>query len=222
MVSDFYRQLKYKIEDGNLTEEDIQYAKDHGFDIDEKGENDETLLHFAAERGQTQAARNLVNRGATVDARDHGDWTPCMTAARFGRTETVKVLVEELGADINAQDCDGKTACMCAAHHDDKEKETLFELVRLGADISIETFHGTTVFDFFREEDMEPKKKIIELRREYEKFHPDKPKMADDLAARYLIPQEKIAVKKLDTPKNGSEIIDRAVSADNVQGHPRS
>ena len=148
-------------------------------------------------------------------------WNVVMTLAVEGKTnaEHLRVLVEDLKIDINARDEYGRTACMLAAIYGNTE--TMFDLVRLGADISIKDNDACSVFDHISVrnfcinrpdgEDIETKKKIIELRKEYEDNHPDKPKMADDLAKIYL---PEVAVKPVDTPQNGQKAREKGVAAD--------
>ena len=216
--------IKDKVEYRKITKEDIQKAIDDGFDIDEKGDeygedDGKRLLHHAAERGNTEAVRLLVKEfGVYVDTRDRYYRSACMWAAKENRLETVEVLVEELGADINAQDNGNNTPWMYAAYWENWE--ILYKFVGWGADLSMKDQYEKTVFTYIHNEDV--KKEVIALRKKYEAANPDKPKMADDLAKKYLIPQEKIAVKNVGTAKNGEKKRRRAVRAANNQGHPMS
>ena len=182
-------------------------------DVNAKDDKGKTACIHAATSGHTETVRVLVKElKADVNIKDKSGRNAFMWAVWCGQTETAKVLVKELKVDINATDNDGRTACMLATGH----IETLFELVKLGADLTIEDRYGNTVFDHIdyiiseKIDKEDVKKKVIELRKKYEKSHPDKPKMADDLAARYLIPQEKIAVKRVGKSKQGKEAQRRA------------
>ena len=207
MGSKLYTELRWKIIERTITEEDIKKAKkSRTFDINERDGDYRTLLHLAAEYGQTETAKLLVKHGALINKGNAYGRTACMFAAINGHIDTVKVFVEELKADINAQDKFGWTACIFAAIY--KKNEMLEALVKLGADISIKNNEGKTVLDYI---DMETKKKLIELRREYEKSHPKAKKMADDLAKIYL---PKVAVKLVNTPKNGRKAQKAGVEAD--------
>ena len=63
-----------------------------------------TPLHVAADKGQLEVARILVERGAAVNAlTDSGNITPMHDAAYSGHVEMVKFLLEK-GADLSARD----------------------------------------------------------------------------------------------------------------------
>lgn len=62
---------------------------------------DQELIQAAFD-GDTVAARNLIKRGANVNAKDDRDWTPLMRASFKGHLEVVRLLVES-GADVNGR-----------------------------------------------------------------------------------------------------------------------
>ncbi|KAK4217566.1 ankyrin repeat-containing domain protein [Rhypophila decipiens] len=71
-----------------------------------------TPLHIAAENGQSEIARELIQLGSSVDAVDRFGRTALHIAARYGKTETIDMLLDQ-GADskinrqlwIRAADC---------------------------------------------------------------------------------------------------------------------
>ncbi|CAG5132083.1 unnamed protein product [Candidula unifasciata] len=63
-----------------------------------------------------ETVRRLFSRGDVNARATSTKQTALMLAASHGRTEMVRLLVEE-GADINLQDEDGSTALMCACEH---------------------------------------------------------------------------------------------------------
>lgn len=67
-----------------------------------------TPLHVAAERGNTEVVKLLLEAKADIDPKDDDGKTPLHWAVHSGRSEAVKVLIEA-GADINARDNDGNT-----------------------------------------------------------------------------------------------------------------
>ncbi|HKA06229.1 MAG TPA: ankyrin repeat domain-containing protein [Gemmataceae bacterium] len=61
-----------------------------------------TLLHEAADRGQTETAKLLIGHGAEVDARTNYGYTPFQWAAQSGHLETVRLLIKS-GAEIRGE-----------------------------------------------------------------------------------------------------------------------
>ena len=63
----------------------------------------------AAEDGRLALVRNLLQAGASPNAKSDGDVTVLMWAAARGHVEVVKVLLES-GADLSARTRKGRTA----------------------------------------------------------------------------------------------------------------
>ena len=101
-------------------------VKDLGADVDSKDKDALTPLHCAAERGCHEAVRVLgVELGANVTFSSCR--TPLHLAAEYGhihvrgdRLKAIRVLVDGLGADIDAL-ADGCTALDLAALNADSE-----------------------------------------------------------------------------------------------------
>jgi len=73
-----------------------------------------TALMFAANEGQAEATRLLIEKGADVNARRKDGHTPLVAAvAGGGKLEVIKVLVEN-GADCNAAGAFGVSALRMA------------------------------------------------------------------------------------------------------------
>lgn len=72
-------------------------------------------LHVAAADGNLEAVRKELEDGANIDIsnRRYHDWTPLMCAARFGRAEVTKLLIERK-ADLNKTDFNGRTSLILA------------------------------------------------------------------------------------------------------------
>lgn len=71
-----------------------------------------SLLHLSAARGDTFSVVAFVRGGHfAVNTRDNLGRTPLMLAAYFGCSSTVKLLYE-IGANMDAEDCQGRTALM--------------------------------------------------------------------------------------------------------------
>ena len=70
-------------------------------------------------RGKAQRLRKLV-RDNMIDVNQqskmYGGWTPLIAAARMGSTRTMKILVEELNADVNVCDIHHWSPLMYAAY----------------------------------------------------------------------------------------------------------
>jgi ankyrin repeat protein len=94
----------------------------------------------AVRNGDRWAVRDLLDRGADVDARDEGGATALMQAALNADAEMVDLLLER-GADVNARNKAGATALLWALHDPDKVKR----LVARGTDVDLEVGRsGTT------------------------------------------------------------------------------
>lgn len=83
---------------------------DAGADPNERGTDGTGILPWAVGYGYTEVVRELVKAGTRIDdPLDRFGQTPLMQAARTGKTEIVRTLLE-LGAKIGAKDREGKTA----------------------------------------------------------------------------------------------------------------
>lgn len=60
-------------------------------------------LFAAAESGDLERARDLLDRGADLNARDDTKATPLHIAARYGHFDVVELFIAN-GADVNARD----------------------------------------------------------------------------------------------------------------------
>ena len=89
------------------------------------------LLHEAAKEGDVAKIRTLLNKGAQVNARSKGGFTPLHDAALNGHVEAIRVLLEA-GADVNARAEDGDTPLHQATRH----VEAIRALLRAGADVN--------------------------------------------------------------------------------------
>ncbi|MCC6696015.1 MAG: ankyrin repeat domain-containing protein [Candidatus Hydrogenedentes bacterium] len=68
-----------------------------GEDINHADENGDTVLHYAAEGGNEEVIRGLIELGAQIDAKNIDDMTPLQVAREAGHEKAAKLL-EELGA----------------------------------------------------------------------------------------------------------------------------
>ena len=105
-------------------EGNIKAIKQHiaaGTDVNAKGDEGLTPLHYAVARGHKEVAELLITKGADVNAKDDDGWTPLHDAAFEGHKEIVELLIAA-DADVNAKANDGATPLDMA---DDKETADL-------------------------------------------------------------------------------------------------
>ena len=103
-----------------------------------------TPLTDAAEKGDVEAVRKLIAKGADVNAkgaRSKGYPTPLYLAAEHGNKEIAELLIAK-GADVNAKDFLSQTPLHMAAGIGHKDVVEL--LIANGADVSITQFDGKT------------------------------------------------------------------------------
>jgi ankyrin repeat protein len=103
-------------------------------------------LHFAAFFGKAEAARVLLEHGASVEVYTRNPFAnqPLHAAAAGRHVEVCRVLIAA-GADVNATQHGGFTPLHEAAQHGDVEMTELF--LSAGADPSLATDAGDTAAD---------------------------------------------------------------------------
>jgi len=89
------------VEDGNISK--LQSLISAGADVKARTKWDETPLHIAADRGNVEIAKVLLEHGADINVRNNkrGD-TPLHRAVAKGNVEMVKFLLKQ-GADVHAR-----------------------------------------------------------------------------------------------------------------------
>ena len=107
-----------------------------------KSTHDPALVN-AARDGDMKAVKSLLDKGASVNARDEDfGTTPLMNAAQYGHTDIVRLLLKK-GADANAKTNNvGSTALMDAAQHGHTDIVRL--LLDGGAEVNAEDVWGAT------------------------------------------------------------------------------
>ena len=104
---------------------------------------DPTALTKAAASGDSDAVRDLLARGAPVNARDATGLTPIMAASRDNRLEAARLLIAA-GGDVNAKDGTQENAFSIAAINGHLEMLRL--TIAAGADPNaINRFAGTAL-----------------------------------------------------------------------------
>ena len=89
----------------------MRYAQAHAPELEDRGH---TLLMCAALEGHAEAVKQLLARGADVNAKDSEGRTALMFAVINLHRDAVLELLKH-GADVNARATDGATALMLAA-----------------------------------------------------------------------------------------------------------
>ncbi len=112
--------------------------------------NGHTPLMDAAKEGDVEAVKDLLHRGADVDAKSSKGKTALHYAAANGKVEAVNLLIAS-GADLNARDRDWHTPLMLAAIYGCNH--TVQALVNNGADVNAKTLAGTTAMIYAENND---------------------------------------------------------------------
>jgi len=115
-----------------------------GLDVDARNNAGETALMMAALRGQTAQAKQLLQRGASIN---QTGWTPLHYAATGPRTELVGVMLDG-GAAVDAPSPNGSTALMMASRYGPEPSVDL--LLSRGADLNRRNEQGLSAADFAR------------------------------------------------------------------------
>ncbi len=92
-----------------------------------------SLLYLAAENGDVDKVKSLLENVETPDQRDDCKWTPLMRAAQNGHLDVSRLLIDA-GADVNARDKGGYSVLMVASGADNADILKL--LTRKGARIN--------------------------------------------------------------------------------------
>lgn len=97
----------------NGHEDAVRVLLDAGADVNDQGLNPRHVVFTCAENGETSMLRYLLSRGLSFVKTNQAWDAPLEEAARKGHVETVKLLVGELGADVNG--CEGRDSPMLEA-----------------------------------------------------------------------------------------------------------
>ena len=112
--------------------------------INELGDNGDTVLHCAANRGNTDTVRLLCTvEGVDVTLQNKEGRTALHCAADRGHTDTVRLLCTVEGVDVTLQSNWGRTALHCAA--DSGHTDTVQALCTVeGVDVNLQGKDGCT------------------------------------------------------------------------------
>ncbi|XP_015786659.1 uncharacterized protein LOC107363890 isoform X2 [Tetranychus urticae] len=106
-------------------------------------------LHKAAQRGNLNDLRSLLDRKGIVFARDQIGCTPLHKAVLYGQLEVTSFLSSEYPATLDARDHDGRTALHYAAGLDD-ERAIYNILVKHGASPNLPDYKGRSAEYYVR------------------------------------------------------------------------
>jgi len=139
---------------------------EHGADVNARDLLKWTPLHHACKRGETSMVHNLLQEGAELDVRgrdgvaplhcaalnshtevDHYGRTPLHLAAANGHEKMVKLLAEELNANVEAKDDGGQMPLHLAAAGGHEEVVRLLA-IQLEADKDAKDRYGQTPLHF--------------------------------------------------------------------------
>ncbi len=102
-------------------------------------------IHTAVLTENSEALRQHIAAGTNINEKDpFGGSSPLISAALFGKTEQVKILIDA-GADINFQNNDGSTALHIASFF--CRPDIVRILIDKGADKTIKNKYGATPYD---------------------------------------------------------------------------
>jgi hypothetical protein len=88
----------------------IEYLQEIGESLSVRDSRQNTPLHFAVRGGDVGVVRYLVEKGVDVNAANSNGSTPMHDAVDRNRPEVVRVLSQELGANLTLKNRNGKTA----------------------------------------------------------------------------------------------------------------
>ena len=106
-------------------------------------ENLGPALISAANRGDVESVRRLLEQGANVEARDGAKRTPIIAAAYGNHVEAAEALIEA-GADVNAKDETVQSAYLISTSEVGDDPRLLELTLKNGADVkSLDSYNGT-------------------------------------------------------------------------------
>jgi ankyrin repeat protein len=136
------------------SKEVVHQLLDHGINADTKGFKGWTPLHRVAQNGRQLLAKDLIKRGANVNAvsGDGRQFTPLHEAIWNAHPAMVDLLLEH-GADVEARDSDRLTPLLLAVK--EGKEDIVPVLLKWNADMSAKDRNGDSAF-FLAAERHEP------------------------------------------------------------------
>ena len=102
-----------------------------------------TALMVAADQGNREAIKLLLERGADAKAVTGGASTALHSAVKRGDPETIRALLDK-GAPVNQKDFEGNTPLIVAAAADGVSADVIRILVGKGAELNVKGAEGRT------------------------------------------------------------------------------
>jgi ankyrin repeat protein len=96
----------------------------HHADVNQQDADGDTALHGAAQTGNVEIMRLLLDKGAAPNVKNKQGGTPLMWAAVYGHQDAARLLLNR-GADVSLKDNDGITAAEWAARNKRESVELL-------------------------------------------------------------------------------------------------
>jgi ankyrin repeat protein len=107
-----------------------------------QGPASDAALRKAAQDGDMTAVKDLLAKGANVNARDDKGQTALLWVAPARDNPEMAQLLIDKGADVNAKDNEGETALMIAASQ--SNPGILAALIEAGAEVNAQSNSGRT------------------------------------------------------------------------------
>lgn len=125
----------------------ISLLVERGAAVNAIGIDGATALHHACAAGHVEAIRALLTcEGIRVNARTLHRHTPLMAAAMRGHDAAIRELLSDGRARIDARDQNGWSALHHAVSAPERALEAAAELIRAGADRSLQSIGSRPVF----------------------------------------------------------------------------
>lgn len=124
----------------------VQLLRKHDADYDSYDKGGSSPIHWAVDGGNVKLLDWIIADGADVNKKDHScGWTPLLRCASVGGNRDVALTLLMAGADINAQDRDGKTALMIGIINGHQPLVEL--LLKRNANLKVKNEYGKTAYE---------------------------------------------------------------------------